>query len=308
MYHRDPDFQFLHDRFRICFTNKRMNENDDGDDDDIEFSWAAACLPYAGYQAATQLQDGYQGLEEVRPRKKSLEEEADYTSRGRSRLTKEVLLPVRRMTCYHTYDGKCKCRIKQYLEDMKVGRCKIKIDDEPTSLLPLPHRVIHYAMVEDLFNNGNCLAVCNVSKPMSPRGQDMSVNVEDFFKTLILQEAVNANLKPEQIINRFFTHYCFEISNVDGHWPITYRAIQRKFEEKGYGDVVPHIVFWKLWNKGAAGDCVEPPSRIPGVTILTGYSDNFIKLFLDTEGEVGTEHALESANCGKEYLNLAVVD
>ncbi|TQD79168.1 hypothetical protein C1H46_035275 [Malus baccata] len=183
-------------------------------------------------------------------------------------------------------------------------------------------------MVEDLFNNGNCLAVCNVSKPMSPRGQDMSVNVEDFFKTLILQEAVNANLKPEQIINRIFklllfflygrcgiqqkvlvfTYYCFEISNVDGHWPTTYRAIQRKFEEKGYEDVVPHIVFWKLWNKGAASDCVEPPSRIPGVTILTGYSDNFIKLFLDTEGEVGTEHALESANCGKEYLNLAVVD
>ncbi|KAM1862103.1 hypothetical protein ACFX14_002607 [Malus domestica] len=127
---------------------------------------------------------------------------------------------------------------------------------------------------------------------------------------LILQEAVNANLKPEQITKKVlvFTHYCFEISNADGHWPTTCRAIQREFEEKGYGDVVPHIVFWKLWNKGAAGDCVEPPSRIPGVTILTGYSDNFIKLFLDTEGEVGTEHALESANCGKEYLNLAVVD
>ncbi|KAM2133337.1 hypothetical protein COP2_002611 [Malus domestica] len=65
---------------------------------------------------------GYQGLEEVRPRKKSLEEEADYMSRARSRLTKEVLLPVRRMTCYDTYDGKCKCRIKQYLEDVKAGR------------------------------------------------------------------------------------------------------------------------------------------------------------------------------------------
>ncbi|KAM1559241.1 hypothetical protein ACFX2K_002585 [Malus domestica] len=401
MYHRDPDFQFLHDRVSGFFANylksdieklksknKRMNENEDGDDNYIEFSWAAACLPYAGYRAATQLcesiarklfprQDGYQGLEEVRPKKKSIEEEADYTSRARSRLTKEVLLPVRRMTCYDTFGGKC--RIKQYLEDVKAGRCEIKIDDEPTSLLLLPHRVIHYvdnpdvgdvaqlhwkAMVEDLFNKGkwkNCLAVCNVSKPTSLRGQDVSVafgllvsqlseqpwkgKVVPFarypdlrliqggndlksqcaflrgmdhtetcpFHTvldLILQEAVNANLKPEQMIKKVlvFTHYGFEISNADGHWPTTYRAIQRKFEEKGYGDAVPHIVFWQLWNKGAAGNCVEPPSRIPGVTILTGYSDNFIKLFLDTEGEVGPKHALESAICDKEYLNLAVVD
>ncbi|KAM1232808.1 hypothetical protein ACFX2J_002585 [Malus domestica] len=281
------------------------------------------------------------------------------------------------MTCYDTFGGKC--RIKQYLEDVKAGRCEIKIDDEPTSLLLLPHRVIHYvdnpdvgdvaqlhwkAMVEDLFNKGkwkNCLAVCNVSKPTSLRGQDVSVafgllvsqlseqpwkgKVVPFarypdlrliqggndlksqcaflrgmdhtetcpFHTvldLILQEAVNANLKPEQMIKKVlvFTHYGFEISNADGHWPTTYRAIQRKFEEKGYGDAVPHIVFWQLWNKGAAGNCVEPPSRIPGVTILTGYSDNFIKLFLDTEGEVGPKHALESAICDKEYLNLAVVD
>ncbi|RXH96615.1 hypothetical protein DVH24_009119 [Malus domestica] len=59
---------------------------------------------------------------------------------------------------------------------------------------------------------------------------------------LILQEALNANLKPEHMIKKVlvFAHLDFDMSSSHAdHWPITYQAMRSKFEEKGY--VVPHI-------------------------------------------------------------------
>ncbi|TQE13555.1 hypothetical protein C1H46_000886 [Malus baccata] len=77
---------------------------------------------------------------------------------------------------------------------------------------------------------------------------------------LILQEAVNANLKPEHMIKKVLVF----TSHASMVW----------------------VFRWLSY--------VDPPSRLPGVTLLTGYTDAFIKLFLDNEGEVGPEHAVEA--------------
>ena len=66
---------------------------------------------------------------------------------------------------------------------------------------------------------------------------------------LLLQVAVNENLKPDQMIKKVLvlSHADFDrASAAETSWKIDYQAIQSKYKEKGYGDVVPHVVFWTL--------------------------------------------------------------
>ncbi|KAM1030110.1 hypothetical protein ACFX15_033350 [Malus domestica] len=90
---------------------------------------------------------------------------------------------------------------------------------------------------------------------------------------LIIQEAVNANLKPEHMIKKVTGMRCH----------------------------LDHYVFRWLSH-------LDPPSRLLGVTFLTGYTDALTKLFLDNAGEVGPEHVVEATICGKRHSNMAVVD
>ncbi|KAM2167463.1 hypothetical protein ACFX1R_041331 [Malus domestica] len=140
------------------------------------------------------------------------------------------------------------------------------------------------------------------------RGTGISGNSATTQKVLdlILQEAMNANLKPEQMIKRVlvFFRMDFDMSSIQAeHWPITYQIMRSKFEEKGYA--VPHIVFWYMYSRDS--DMVVS-SQVSGMTTFTGYTDDFFKLFLDREGDVSPNHAMEAAICGKEYQNLVVVD
>ncbi|KAM1565154.1 hypothetical protein PS2_039160 [Malus domestica] len=77
--------------------------------------------------------------------------------------------------------------------------------------------------------------------------------------------------------------------------------MRSKFEEKGY--VVPHIVFWDLSH-----DNKIKCSQLSGMTTYSGYSDDFLKLFLDRDGDVDQDHVMEAVICREEYQNLVVVD
>ncbi|PQM40531.1 uncharacterized protein Pyn_22035 [Prunus yedoensis var. nudiflora] len=203
----------------------------------------------------------------------------------------------------------------------------------------------------------NCLAVCNLQSMFKPgmRSMDSSVgftllmselNEEpwkgkvrlltrrvpynwcwkvDFEKVLdlILEEAVNGNLKPEQMIKKVFvftesTDFDYARSkpnneesdneDSDNSWKTIYEGIQRKYKEKGYDNAVPHIVYWKMWS------CLSDPrwwvksSEQPGVTMLEGTADNLLKLVLDNGGEISLELIMEATISGKEYQKLLVVD
>lgn len=124
---------------------------------------------------------------------------------------------------------------------------------------------------------------------------------------LILQEAVNANLKPEQMIKRVLVFALTDnMSSIQAdHWTITYQIMRSKFEEKG--NAVPHIVFWYMYSRDRDTNMVVS-SQLSGMTTFRGYTNDFFKLFLDREGDVGPNHAMEAAICRKEYQNLVVVD
>ncbi|KAM1238606.1 hypothetical protein ACFX2I_039294 [Malus domestica] len=129
----------------------------------------------------------------------------------------------------------------------------------------------------------------------------------DFQKVfdLILQVAVNGRLKPEHMIKRIFVFSDMEFDQASSNnWETDYEAIQRKFKEKGYEDAVPQIVFWNLRHSSSTP--VSNTQR--GVALLSGYSKNLMKLFLNYEGEVHPELIMELAISGEEYQSLTVVD
>jgi hypothetical protein len=147
----------------------------------------------------------------------------------------------------------------------------------------------------------------------------------DFQKVfdLILQVAVKGNLKPEQMIKRVFVFSDMEFDQASGcgygsrscgygygygyvprAWETDYEVIQRKYREKGYGDAVPHIVFWNLRDSKAT----PVPGTQPGVALLSGFSKNLLKLFLDNDGEISPDTTMEAAISGSEYQKLVVLD
>ncbi|TQE03458.1 hypothetical protein C1H46_010938 [Malus baccata] len=85
-----------------------------------------------------------------------------------------------------------------------------------------------------------------------------------------------------------------------------YEEIRNKYKEKGYGDVVPHLVIWNMIKpEYSAGHCREPE---PGVTLLSGLSYKLLEFFLKNDGDIGPNHDLESAVSAPAYQTLAVVD
>ncbi|KAM1377850.1 hypothetical protein FF1_039304 [Malus domestica] len=123
---------------------------------------------------------------------------------------------------------------------------------------------------------------------------------------LILRVAVDGKLKPEQMINRIFVFSDMEFDQASSsrHWETDYQAIQRKFTEKGYGNAVPQIIFWNLRHSKST----PMPSNQPGVALLSGFSKNLMKLFLDNDGEVRPDLVMEAAISGEEYQKLVVLD
>jgi hypothetical protein len=123
---------------------------------------------------------------------------------------------------------------------------------------------------------------------------------------LILQVAVAGKLKEDQMIKRIFAFSDMEFDRASPtDWETDYEAIQRKFRETGYGSVVPEIVFWNLRDSRATPVTVNSK----GVVLVSGFSKNLMKLFLDSDGgTINPADIMEAAIAGEEYQKLAVVD
>ncbi|WVZ09556.1 hypothetical protein V8G54_014086 [Vigna mungo] len=129
----------------------------------------------------------------------------------------------------------------------------------------------------------------------------------DFQKVfdLILEVAVSGNLKADQMIKKLFVFSDMEFDQASTNpWETDYQAITRKFGEKGFGDVVPQMIFWNLRDSKAT----PVPANQKGVALLSGFSKNLLTLFLDKEGELNSVETMEAAISGSEYQKLVVLD
>ncbi|RWR78825.1 hypothetical protein CKAN_00737700 [Cinnamomum micranthum f. kanehirae] len=129
----------------------------------------------------------------------------------------------------------------------------------------------------------------------------------DFQKVFdrILDVAVATKLEEDKMVKRVFVFSDMEFDQASvNSWETDYRAIQRKYKERGYGSSVPEIVFWNLRESMAT----PVAGRENGVALVSGFSNNLLTIFLDKAGVVNQEdlvmnpeEVMESAIAGEEY-------
>ncbi|KAK1615521.1 hypothetical protein QYE76_021038 [Lolium multiflorum] len=138
------------------------------------------------------------------------------------------------------------------------------------------------------------------------RAMDWGMNT-DFQAVFdkILEVAVDAGLPAEKMVRRVFVFSDMEFDQASAQpWETDYEAIVRKFSEAGYGAVVPEVVFWNLRDSKA----MPVMSGQKGVALVSGFSKNMLKLFLDGGGIVSPRVVMEKSIAGPEYDELGVFD
>ncbi|KAG8070037.1 hypothetical protein GUJ93_ZPchr0006g44854 [Zizania palustris] len=132
----------------------------------------------------------------------------------------------------------------------------------------------------------------------------MNTNFQAVFDK-ILEVAVGAGLTPERMVRRVLVFSDMEFDQASAQpWETDYEAIVRKFMAAGYGATVPEAVFWNLRDSKA----VPVTSDQKGVALVSGFSKNLLKLFLDNSGIVSPRAVMEKAIAGQLYDKLAMFD
>lgn len=132
---------------------------------------------------------------------------------------------------------------------------------------------------------------------------DMNTDFQKVFDK-ILEVAKAGKLSEDQMIKRLFVFSDMEFDQASlNPWETDYEAICRKFKESGYTSV-PEIVFWNLRESKAT----PVPSHQKGVSLVSGFSKNILKVFLENGGELNPEDTMQKAIAGEEYNKLVVID
>eukprot|EP00268_Persea_americana_P017382 TRINITY_DN18377_c0_g1_i10.p1 TRINITY_DN18377_c0_g1~~TRINITY_DN18377_c0_g1_i10.p1 ORF type:complete len:224 (+),score=48.24 TRINITY_DN18377_c0_g1_i10:204-875(+) len=133
----------------------------------------------------------------------------------------------------------------------------------------------------------------------------MNIDFQKVFDR-ILDVAVASKLEEKKMVKRVFVFTDNPFGEASKNsWETDYHAIQRKYEEKGYGSSVTEIVFWnfKFFFK-------MPPvaGREKGVLLVSGFSKNMLNIFLDNGGVVNPEEVMEEAIAKELYQRVSVFD
>ena len=137
-------------------------------------------------------------------------------------------------------------------------------------------------------------------KQLSTADFSLNTNFVSVFEKLILPMAIEHKLKPEDMVKRVFvfsdmqfdraqpTSYSrFGVSPRDSdhlnRWTTSYQRIKDSFEAAGYE--MPELVFWNLAGGGHGGVAPKPVATTDeGTSLVSGYSQGMLKLFLDNGG------------------------
>ncbi|KAL6273385.1 hypothetical protein ACE6H2_024077 [Prunus campanulata] len=340
MYQCDPNYRILHDGVSDLFTdclksdiqnlNKHHQQQQSINDDDEDETSAAECLEItsAGLSCPDFDSDFNRNTllcesiaKKVFPRESYPEylgvEESDYTDRVRQRLIKEVLVPLRK--ALEDCDLDEDFNRWGYKRESKREPCAVngggELKIEAGALLP--HEIACYAndrdvgkvaelqwkaMVEHIRKQGkfkNCLAVYdNYGNAAVALAMMISELSEEPWKGKLMNFSRNPQMHSLQGDLKAKLQILKRMDIGSG------RLIWRKFKDKGYGDEVPQIVFWK------ANNCMPAyaPYAQHGMVMMNRFNDNLVKSFLDNDGKIGRDHVMEAAISDPRYQNIVVVD
>ncbi|KAL5717440.1 hypothetical protein ACHQM5_010440 [Ranunculus cassubicifolius] len=138
--------------------------------------------------------------------------------------------------------------------------------------------------------------------------KNMNWNMNTDFQRVfdrILEVAVNGKLSKEQMIKRIFVFSDMEFDQAStNNWETDYKVIKRKFKKSGYESVIPEIVFWNLRDS----ESVPVTKMDKGVAMVSGFSKNMVKMFLDGEPIVNPLAVMDKAISGDLYDKLVIFD
>ncbi|KAJ4711480.1 Uncharacterized conserved protein UCP015417, vWA [Melia azedarach] len=247
---------------------------------------------------------------------------------GKAKIAAGALLPHEVIGCLNDDDGGqvAELQWKRIVDDLmqkgKMRNCMAVCDVSGSMTgIPMEVSVALGILVSELSEEpwkGKLITFSENPELQVVEGDDLRAKTEfvrgmawggntDFQKVfdLILLIAVNGNLKPEQMIKRLFVFSDMEFDKASFNpWETDYEMIVKKYTEKGYGSVVPEIVFWNLRDSKAT----PVPGTQKGVALVSGFSKNLLTIFLDNDGELNPIQVMEAAISGEEYQKLVVVD
>ncbi|KAJ3682308.1 hypothetical protein LUZ60_014881 [Juncus effusus] len=130
----------------------------------------------------------------------------------------------------------------------------------------------------------------------------------DFQKVFdkLLEIATESNIPPNKMVKRVFVFSDMEFDKASSRsWKTDYQMIRRKFKKSKYRNYMPELVFWNL----RASKAVPVQANQEGVALISGFSKNMLKLFLQGDEVLANPKAImEQAISGKEYEKLVVYD
>lgn len=144
-----------------------------------------------------------------------------------------------------------------------------------------------------------------IEKYTFTQSMDWGMNT-DFQKVfdVILNMAAKCRLEPEKMIKQLLVFSDMEFDEASANpWKTDYMVIKNKFRDAGYG-VPPRIVFWNL------RDSISTPvlKEEEGVAMVSGFSKNQLKLFVESNGDINPMMAMKKAIEGKLFERLRIVD
>jgi hypothetical protein len=120
----------------------------------------------------------------------------------------------------------------------------------------------------------------------------------------ILQLAVAGGLRKDMMVKRVFVLSDMDFDGWTGAaWKTEYQGICDKFAAEGF--TVPQVVFWNVGTSKASSPVVAAQE---GAALVSGYSKNLVRLFLEAEGELTPAAVVANAISGPEYDALEVFD
>jgi len=166
---------------------------------------------------------------------------------------------------------------------------------------PFKNKVITFSAVPELFNiNGETLK--DKISSVANMQWNMNTNFEAVFK-LLINTAKMYNVKKEDMVDTVFVFTDMQFDQASGENQKTlYGTIKDMYEKEGYK--IPKLVFWNL---RASKDAFPIQSNTEGVALVSGFSSELLKLFMDGEDftpETILKKALSKYNVSIHKLDL----
>ncbi|KAL6644186.1 hypothetical protein ACP70R_015794 [Stipagrostis hirtigluma subsp. patula] len=130
-------------------------------------------------------------------------------------------------------------------------------------------------------------------------------NLQGVFNK-ILELAVAGGLSKDMMVKRVFVLSDMDFDGWVGGtsaWETAYQGIRSRFAAAGFK--VPEVVFWNVGTSKASMPVVAAQA---GAALVSGYSKNLVRLFLEADGELTPAAIMTDAISGPEYDALEVFD